>query len=87
MRDELKREKKVKKPDKDRIAKLNTEIDAIADLVNRADKRLLAFEKAKPLQDVLAREREKQRKNALKVIDITAFFKKFCIATRTIQNH
>lgn len=43
LRDELKREKKVKKPDKARIAKLNTEINAIADLVNRADKRLLAF--------------------------------------------
>lgn len=50
------------KRDMVRINQLKREANAIADLVNRADKRLLAFEKAKPLQDVLARERRKVEK-------------------------
>ena len=44
---------------KTRLAFLKNQANMMAEFINRADKRLLGFESAKPLQDVLARERRK----------------------------
>lgn len=47
---------------KARLAELNGKANALAEAINRVDKRLLGFESAKPLRDVLARERAKVEK-------------------------
>jgi len=46
------------------LNRLKTEADVVAGFINKMDKKLLAFEKAKPLQDVLARERKKIEKQS-----------------------
>lgn len=47
---------------KARLAELNGKANTLAEAINRVDKRLLGFESAKPLRDVLARERAKVEK-------------------------
>jgi len=49
---------------KGRLNRLKNEAKQLSDYINRIDKRLLAFENAKPLQDVLARERAKVEKQS-----------------------
>lgn len=48
------------------LNRLKNEAKILADYVNKADKRLLGFEKSKPLQNVLARERAKVEKQSAK---------------------
>lgn len=49
---------------KTKLADLKSRANTLAEAINRADKRLLMLENAKPMRDVLARERQKAEKKA-----------------------